>query len=98
MGLDMLIRQAQLTLKHASCRSALGHGSKQLFSVRHLVGAALIMSLHCLIAYRICFVSFGWPAVLFSPGLAWCIPLTTLLLWTHYCHNRRTVQSGKKEQ
>ena len=76
----------------------MGQGPKGWpFSVWQTVAAMPIVALHSLIAYRISYVSFGWPAVLFSPGLAWCMPLIGLLLYTHYRH-RKYVPAGKKAQ
>lgn len=36
--------------------------------------------LHAAVAWRLCFVSYGWPAVLLSPGVAWTLPLLAWLL------------------
>ncbi|EIE20379.1 Metallo-dependent phosphatase [Coccomyxa subellipsoidea C-169] len=49
---------------------------------------APIAAFHVLVVYRVCVVSYGWPALLFSPGLAWYLPLATLLLasqWSQGC-------------
>ncbi len=47
-----------------------------------MAGGLPVAAFHCFVAYRISYVSFGWPAVLFSPGVAWCMPLIGLLLYT----------------
>ena len=36
--------------------------------------------LHAAVAWRLCFVSYGWPAVLLSPGIAWTLPLLAWML------------------
>ena len=80
------------------CRSTTGVGCKQsLFSVWQVAGALPIAAFHTLIAYRMTYVSFGWPAVLFSPGVAWCMPLISLLLCTHRsCMYREHMPADKK--
>ena len=76
----------------------MGQGSKAWpFSVGNVVAAMPVVAFHSLIVYRMSYVSFGWPAVLFSPGLAWCIPLIGLLLFTHYRH-RTLLPADKKAQ
>ncbi|CAL8465131.1 g4666 [Coccomyxa elongata] len=45
---------------------------------------APFLAFHVLVVYRVCFVSYDWPALLFSPGLAWTMPLAALLLGAHW--------------
>ena len=79
-------------------RSTAGVGCKQsLFSVWQVAGALPIAGFHSLVAYRMTYVSFGWPAVLLSPGVAWCMPLIGLLLRTHRsCMQRECMPADKK--
>ena len=50
---------------------------------------APFLAFHVLIVYRICIVSYDWPALLFSPGLAWTMPLAALLLGAHWSSTAR---------
>lgn len=45
-----------------------------------LLCAAPVVALHGLLVHRVCYISYGWPALWFSPGLAWCVPLLALML------------------
>ena len=55
---------------------------------------APIAALHFLVVYRVCVVSYGWPALLFSPGLAWYMPLAALLLAAHWGRLSRLPAAG----
>ena len=55
-------------------------GKGWLLSPALAVTALPVLSFHLLVVYRVCHVMYGWPALLFSPGLAWCCPLLALLL------------------
>lgn len=80
------------------CRSQPDRGALRWpFSAWQIAAAAPILAFHGLIAYRMTYVSFGWPAVLFSPGLAWCTPLISLLLYAHY-RRREPLPASKKTQ
>ena len=63
-----------------------GHACRQhnsgssLFTGLQLLGAAPVLALHVLLVHRVCYTSYGWAALWFSPGLAWCVPLLALLL------------------
>ncbi len=65
-------RRARLAAARRSLRPA-------LTPAQWLAGAALL-ALHAAVAWRVCFVSYGWPALLASPGLAWTAPLLAWLL------------------
>ena len=62
----------------ALCRRQCSGGGP--FTALQLLGAAPVLALHALIVNRVCYTSYGWPALWFSPGLAWCVPLLALLL------------------
>ena len=65
-------RRARLTAARRPLRPAV--------SPAQWLAAAPLLALHALVVWRICFVSYGWPALLFSPGLAWTVPLLAWLL------------------
>lgn len=69
----------------ALCRTQIWREpGRWLLSVWQIVASVPIVGFHGLIVYRMCYVSFGLPAVLFSPGVAWSTPLIFLMLRTHY--------------
>ena len=53
-----------------------------------------VLLFHAFVVHRVCWASYGWPALLFSPGLAWCVPLLALLLFTA---RQRVTCMGKKK-
>ena len=65
-------RRARLTAARRPLRPAV--------SPAQWLAAAPLLALHALVVWRICFVSYGWPALLISPGLAWTVPLLAWLL------------------
>ena len=65
-------RRARLLAARRSMRPALTFGQ--------CAAAAPLLMLHAAVAWRLCFASYGWPAVLLSPGFAWTLPLLAWLL------------------
>jgi hypothetical protein len=48
--------------------------------VQAAAAALPVLALHGLVVHRVCRVSYSWPALAFSPGLAWSGLLAAALL------------------
>lgn len=78
------MRRARLTAARRPMRPAV--------TPAQWLALAPLLALHAMVVWRICFVSYGWPALLFSPGLAWTAPLLAWLLWA----GRRAVLASRR--
>ena len=96
--LELLCRYSKASLLHLCYRRHAAAGSKStlLFAPWQLLCAAPFVWFHTFVVHRICYASYSWPALLFSPGLAWCMPLLALLLITARRGTCLCTHPGKK--